>query len=178
MRNLVQRICRRPINSPRTDIRSENWRNDLSKAANGPEADNLRAATRLFPGQNYHSCVKRVDQGGFRNPHTIPASKFPRPEPSITYGYGREAFNSDEYSAVHGSFNSVAQPLDDLFWPFLVVQVASQATGGNKFVATNKCAIGGSYCSRATRTLYCLLPRRIAASRHSSAPEYLIHMYS
>ncbi|TKA64920.1 hypothetical protein B0A49_12968 [Cryomyces minteri] len=82
-----------------------------------------------------------------------PDSLLPRirgPVPDITYGIKPSAFNTpQEICHNQPPLNEIHQPIADLYWPFLAVEIKSQAKGGSLYVATNQCAGSGSACVKA-----------------------------
>ena len=73
----------------------------------------------------------------------------PRPGPDIAFGYSKTAFNSSQLPTIklleQGPLGpSFATPYNDLRFPFLVVEIKSQATDGSIRVATNQAAGAGA----------------------------------
>ncbi|KAI9678156.1 MAG: hypothetical protein M1817_006101 [Caeruleum heppii] len=84
----------------------------------------------------------------------------PRPKPDIAFGYSEAAFDPKQLMTIDLLIDqfgrSYAVPDDKLRFPFLGIEIKSQAKGGTHFIATNQVANAGSIAMNGSLEL----PRR------------------
>ncbi|KAL9107388.1 MAG: hypothetical protein Q9227_007672 [Pyrenula ochraceoflavens] len=113
----------------------------------------------LFPGYDFNRGLKRKNGMPFKK-EGLPRSKFPEfpsisgPSPDFSYGYNAKLFSLDMMRVCQ---RPLFQPSDNLYFPFLIIEVKSQPMGTNVWQAANQCAGGGTVCVNALACLKDLL---------------------
>ena len=144
------------------------WSQSFRSAENESEA-NLEQhviTTDLLPLAGYHDYLARNNKHPFTNLQALMPKRIIRenlvvipsltgPCPDIVYGYKIAGFSEAQRHAQYlPPVKDICEPSRNVYWPFLTVEIKTQATGGNHWVATNQCAGSGSACSKAVQTLF------------------------
>ena len=90
-------------------------------------------------------------------------TQLPTPKPSFTFGYKADAFRKRYWELQNGIINdennepcnlgAISQPIQDIYWPFLVVDTRPLGLPGAMLAAKHACAGAAATCNNAIMTL-------------------------
>ncbi|EOD52129.1 hypothetical protein UCRNP2_1081 [Neofusicoccum parvum UCRNP2] len=146
------------------------WVRAIVKAEDRGEdgvGNTLLSSISLLPPDEHHELVQRCGSLPFARPDvclprisgsdalTTNVPRISPPVPDVTYGLRAAAFTTQQRVVMTTipPTSTVAQPIVELFWPFLVVGFKAQNKAGSMYTAINQCAGGGSAAVKAQKIL-------------------------
>lgn len=90
-------------------------------------------------------------------------TQLPTPRPAFTFGYRNDAFRQSSLDLQRGIVNiendqpcnlaGVSQPVREIYWPFLIIEIRTRAQVGSMLSAKHACAGAGATCNNAISIL-------------------------
>ncbi|TKA63420.1 hypothetical protein B0A49_12976 [Cryomyces minteri] len=162
------RILSKDVES-QTNTINQGWCKDIVRVEDDGEEEIAGVVLRtlpLFPNTKDGKPLSRSQKQPFRDLGSIlPRNERPEtsairvpgisgPIPDLVYGVKSTSFNEAERMAqLTQPIKRICQPIANVYWPFLSVEVKAPSKGGTMWIATNQCAGTGSACVKALTVL-------------------------